>query len=84
MKNWPYPDKKLTTDKSISDYIYGVFSNALGYLDISGYRTYIVFPGEEYFNSDSNSSFTINVRYPYKSIYLSMQPDTVENVKSQS
>jgi hypothetical protein len=83
MKNYPYPDKPLKTDKEIKDHYETLIFNCLNWLKLDGYRFYVLLPGDDNFTRHDNAGASICVEYPYKKFSVSIQQDSVDKAKKE-
>lgn len=83
MKNYPYPDKPLKTDKEIKDYYETLIFNCLNWLKLDGYLFYIKLPGDDKFVDHPDAGASICLEYPYKKFSISIQQGTFDKTKKE-
>lgn len=78
-----FPTKAPKNDKQVESYFVELALVIAKHLNISGYKIFVYMPKDEGWHdgSDDDAGITVRVEYPYKSIKISLQKDTVEKAK---
>jgi len=77
---FPFPNKVLKNNSDIEEHLSWIYYNALQWLNLAGYITYFVFPGDKEHTNHEGAGLSIRVEYPYKKIKISVQQDSIDKM----
>lgn len=80
---FPYPVRALTTYEDVRTFTEGLIFNCMEYLQLSGYKFYVVLPGEKEYKEIKEAGASVDLEYPYKRFKIILQETSVNNVLAE-